>query len=703
MKINSLFLRIILILLILIVLVNVISLTAIIRNIEKRTSDRLVDDALLVLHSLDWAFTPLLEKNENQNIQRLVENVGSSEMIKTLKIVSSSNEVLYTNSDFDLVEEEKKVVHEIFENKKLQYDTRLENNEIVVSIPIRGKDFSIDQGNDIQAALLLIVDNRFKQKNIREVYLSYTVMMIITTIIFIGMISIVLFIFVDKPLRKFKNSISYVVNRDYSHKIHIKHKGEFEELSKVYNLMLDKVSMHTDELNEARDLAETSDVSKSQFLAKVSHELLTPINTIIGFNELLIEIESNEQKLNKMNVISHSSKTLLQLVKDLLDLSEFELEKVRIESLSFNVREVFDHAYTSYYKDAENKNLNMECLIDDSVPEYLCGDGKHLLQLLSNLIDNAIKFTKSGYVKLSASYIGKILEIRVIDSGIGIKDSKIDTIFETFNQSDNSLSRPFSGSGLGLALCKRIVNIMNGSIEVSSRLHQGTTFTVKLPMSRVDIGAVGNQKDVNLTLEEESSAFLKRMINVINEMNDAIERNDSSKVKDYLHMIKSTSDKLGLHEFYNLSSEMFESEVIDESFLLMYSQLKKLVVVNISEKNRELFSVLIVDSNIEAKSLVSHFNSDYDIDLSESTLEALQSIFIKQYDVIIVNVSLLETGDDFFEILTLSEDKFYIIGVINPETSVEESLYANLDWFVFSPINPYLIETKLDDLKTGKE
>ncbi len=700
MKIKSLFLRIILILLILIVLVNVISLTAIIRNIEKRTSERLVDDALLVLHSLDWAFTPLLEKNENENIQRLVENVGSSELIKTLKIVNNNNEVLYSNLDFILEDEESEIVYEIFQNKKLQYDTRFENNEIVVSVPIRGKNFSIDQGNDIQAALLLRVDNRFKQKNIREVYLSYAIMMIITTVLFISMISIVLFIFVDKPLRKFKNSIRYVVNRDYSHRIHIKHKGEFEELAKVYNLMLEKVSKHTDELNEARDLAETSDVSKSQFLAKVSHELLTPINTIIGFNELLIEIESNDQKLNKMNVISHSSKTLLQLVKDLLDLSEYELEKVSVENLSFNVKEVISNIYKSRHKEAEIKNLKMEWLIDDSLPDYLCGDSKHLIQLLSNLIDNAIKFTKSGYVKLSASYTGKILEIRVIDSGIGIKDSKIDTIFETFNQQDNSLSRSFSGSGLGLALCKRIVNIMNGSIEVTSRLHEGTTFTVKLPMSRVDVGAVGNE---NVSVEKEYSSFLKRMINIINEMDEAIARNDSSKVKDYLLIIKSNSEKLELQDFYNLSFEMLKSEEINDSLLMMYSQLKKLITINISKKNENIFRVLFVDSSIEVKSLANHFNSEYDVDISESTLEALQSIFIKHYDVIIINVSLLEPGDDFFEVMTLSENKFYVIGIINQDTPVSESIYTNLDWFVSTPLNPYLIETKLDDLKTGKE
>ncbi len=703
MKINSLFIRILLICLVVTISIDIISISTITKNIEENTSERLISDALLVLHSLDWAFTPLLEKKEMENIQRLVENVGSSDLVKTLKIVSNDQTVMFANADYTVGPEELSAVNEIFNKRKLQFDIRLDNNNLLVAVPIRGKSIDLSNGSDIQATLLLQVDEKYEKKLVREFYLSYTMLMILTTTVFLGIIAVVLFVLVAKPLRKFRTSIKHVTKRDYSHKIDIKHSGEFQELAKVYNLMLDKVSTHTEELNTARSLAETSTISKSEFLAKVSHELLTPINTIIGFNELLEESETDEQKINKLSVINRSSKTLLQLVKDLLDISEFELEKMKIDNEVFDIRILVESVYDKHIKSADEKKLSMVFNVHSSVPKQFIGDHKHLEQLIDNLIGNAIKFTNSGYVKLSVVFQNDMLEIRVTDSGIGIEPDIIETIFTAFNQSDNSLSRSYNGTGLGLALCKKITEVMDGSIDVKSRLHEGTTFNVRLKLL-VFNKVAKSLSDDNILYSKLSSSFIRRLTDVIIQMDQAIEADDWEGVMNLLHMIKGTSGNLGLNDIHDLVSDMYTHEMVDHDFKSLYKQLKVLINNNQDHNKSEAFHVLIVDQNVETKSIVDYLSRDFDIDIADSILESLEMIFARSYDVFIFDVNLSDvSNEELFELLDHNENDLYIIGIVDKSSGVDKVLDEKLDWFLSKPINKYLLESKLKNIRSSDE
>jgi len=708
MKINSLFIKILVILLVLIILTNIVFFTIVSRNIKSEISDRLINDAMLVLHSLDWAFSPMIEEKQNVAIQRLIENIGASDLAKEIKIVQLDNTVVYTNSKFDLNDDEKYMVREILEHQKLHYYMRTENNQLLVAVPIRGQFYDAAQAGDIQAALLLSVDDKYEAKLVGELRYSFIVLVVITTILLIGIIAVVLYILVAKPLKQFREGIKQVTNREYGQKIEIALDGEFRELAGAYNHMIDKVASHTEELNDAKGMAESLTQSKSEFIANVSHELLTPINSIIGFNELLIEKEVDEQKLDKLEAINQSSKTLLQLVNDLLDISGFELDTMEMENEPFELMEVFHMIYDCYLGVAEEKHIKLELLLHESVPKTVSGDRNKLIQLVNNLVNNAFKFTNSGYVKVNATYQEPMLEIRVTDTGVGIDKDKLENIFEAFVQSDNSLSRKYGGTGLGLAICKKIALALNGSIDVTSQLHEGSTFIVKINLpifetSEETLFGFGDSKYTPLVY-----SFMSRLPDIFSTIDSHISLNQIDSVKDQIHLMKGTAGNLELYALYKLLSELDLHTELNGDFNKGYSQLKELVAQYKAEPLQEILDtkLLIVDNDSEVLRFKDHFIDKKFIKITvvSSGLEALEQIFAETFDVLMLNVSLTDMSDiELFDLLEHSHQKPYIIGMVNDESEMKALTDRGYDWFITKPINKYLVEAKLKYLRSNDE
>jgi len=708
MKINSLFIKILVILLILILLINIVFFTIVSRNIKSEISDRLINDAMLVLHSLDWAFSPMIEDKQNVAIQRLIENIGASDLAKEIKIVQLDNMVAYTNSDFDLNDDEKYAVREILELQKLHYHMRRENNQLLVAVPIRGQFYDAAQAGDIQAALLLSVDYKYEAKLVGELRYSFIVLVVITTILLIGIIALVLYILVAIPLKQFREGIKQVANREYGQKIEIALNGEFRELASAYNHMIDKVASHTEELNDAKAMAESLTLSKSEFIANISHELLTPINSIIGFNELLIEKEVDEQKLDKLKAINHSSKTLLQLVNDLLDISGFELDTMEMENEPFELMEVFHMIYDCYLGVAEEKNIKLELLLHESVPKTVLGDRNKLIQLVNNLVNNAFKFTNSGYVKVNATYQNPVLEIRVTDTGVGIDKDKLENIFEAFVQSDNSLSRKYGGTGLGLAICNKIAVALNGTIDVTSQLHEGSTFIVKIELPMIEttqesILKAGDSKYTPLVY-----SFMSRLPDILSTIDSHISLNQIDLVKDQIHLMKGTAGNLELHALYKLLSDLELHSELNGEFNKEYSQLKELVAQYKAEPLKEILDtkLLIVDKDPEVLRFKDHFNDKKFIKITivSSGLEALEQIFAENFDVLMLNVNLTDMSDiELFDLLEHSHQKPYIIGMTDDESEMKTLTDQGYDWFITKPINKYLVEAKLKYLRSNDE
>jgi hypothetical protein len=246
-------------------------------------------------------------------------------------------------------------------------------------------------------------------------------------------------------------------------------------------------------LQDAKDEAEKLAKVKEEFLSNISHEIRTPINSILGFARQLEKTSMDTRQKAYLNVLSKSSEHLLALINDVLDYSKLESGNVSLEEIGFKPLVCIEEVKEALQPFAESKFLKLEIGVDN-VPEILIGDPVRYRQILINLVNNAIKFTKSGTITIKVSVnIGANrckLKTSIIDTGIGIPPSKIFAIFKTFNQVDNSTAREYGGSGLGLSICKKLVDAQNGKIWATSNVGQGSAFNFEI------IYPIGTEKDL---------------------------------------------------------------------------------------------------------------------------------------------------------------------------------------------------------------
>lgn len=257
---------------------------------------------------------------------------------------------------------------------------------------------------------------------------------------------------------------------------------------KIYQKKLEKAYQDTE---AARQTAIKAKEARGEFLANMSHELRTPMNGIIGLSDILKTMQSPpDEKEELISTIHSAAQGLLILLNDILDFSKIEAGELSIETIPFHLNDTLQSVTTLHKPIADQKNLDLRYQINENVPQSFVGDPNRLQQILNNLLGNAIKFTDTGTVRLivegTQTKDSYTLQMRVIDTGIGIAKNKQTTIFEQFQQADASTARKYGGTGLGLAITKNLITLMNGSLDVESEEGDGTTFTVSLPLEIAD-------------------------------------------------------------------------------------------------------------------------------------------------------------------------------------------------------------------------
>ena len=364
------------------------------------------------------------------------------------------------------------------ENAKVSYIQFVKDWNWIIGAGIYTKN--IDRNIEIARSELRTKVLRYVYQIVILVFLAIIILYIATKSISIKM---------KRNFVSFNNFFKKASTRSYKIDIEGLHFSEFQDMAKTINRMIDIRTQKEKELQIAREKAEESDRLKSSFLANMSHEIRTPMNAIIGFSELLQEEDLPfETRQQFFNHIRNSGNSLLNLINDIIDFSKIESGELKISKTTFSLNQLFDELYHTFLKIKSKKgkddiDLNFTKGLEDE-RSIIFTDPLRLKQIITNLVDNAIKFTEKGNISVSYHLDERFLIFAVKDTGIGISKDKQDIIFSRFRQADDSHARRYGGTGLGLSISKKLAELLDGHMWLESTPDIGSSFFIRIPYSQ---------------------------------------------------------------------------------------------------------------------------------------------------------------------------------------------------------------------------
>jgi signal transduction histidine kinase/CheY-like chemotaxis protein len=382
-------------------------------------------------------------------------------------------------------------------------------------------------------------------------------------------------------------------------------------------------------INDGKILQLKEDLkSKDTLVSHVSHELRTPMTAIMGLSHLVLESELTKLQKENIQRIEHSAQHLLSLINDILDVSKLQAGELKIEKSEFNINDIIDYVLNIISVQAKDNNIKLGLDIENDVPSRVIGDSLRLGQVLINILGNAVKFTKDGEISLKIKKLSNIsdsliLEFAVSDTGIGMTDTQIEKIFNSYSQAEGSTSREFGGTGLGLSITKQLIEMMNGSIKVKSQKGIGTTFTFTIQFKLKD---AENKRQYRLP----SASFLNKRVLVVDRSNQNVIA--IGKSLGYF--------KYQIHSIPSFEEAVFDKNIKFDIVIIHENRLSKLAIDKVNEMKIDT-DVKLVVLNEFYYGLTKQVSEDIKIDAYlrvPFTQQSMLNMIIELYVVKNINI-----------------------------------------------------------------